>query len=915
MAGRTPLVGRRAELRALLDLVRAPAVVRIDGEAGVGKTRLLAELREQRELRGRRWLCGAGQPLREPLPLAPLIDAVLADEGAPWCADPLLGALVPVLPELGPRLPPGLPPLGDVRAERHRVYRALRTALAAACPAVLVLDDLHWTDDGTADFLHFLAGRLPAGLSVVLAHRPGAPDLPGTRLRLDPLNLCGTAEMLHAMVRERPPAAAAEALLRRTGGVPFAIEEVVRTAVTQGAPWDALDGGLVPDGFAEAIATRLDRLDDVARRVVHAAAVLGAPATAADLLAVAEVPAEAGEAALDAVTGSELREHGGRYGCRHELAEQAVLRTIGPARARRLHRRAAEVLLASAAPPHRRVGDHLRAAGDVGGWLVHAELAADRAVEVGDTGTAVGALRELLTAADDARERSRLALKLGRAALDGVDVGATVTLLRELLATVDLPPSIRGELRADLGLLLLNQASAPEDGYRELELAAADLRGPRPDLAARVMSSLANVHAGHHHIDVHLRWLAEAEALADALTDPRARVAYQVNRVTTLMTRGEPGAAGQAEWILADPPDAETARHHTRGCLNLVDAASWLGHYDQATRFLDRARRLDDVSPYVEEQLQVASVLLDWLSGRWTGLRQRAADLAARQAGLPRIAAECRVIAGALAAEEGDAAAALPLLRAAAGEGPPPVLATARVLVAQLRHQRLVRSAVVRGVDDALGVIRRTGMWVWATEVTPIAVELLSAMDRQADAERVVDEHRAGVAGLDCPAAHAALALADAVLAHERGDLDAADAGYRAAAALTASRPQWHARTLLRHAECLFAAGRDGVPPLRAAERLYSGLGAVVRAERCREVLRAHHALPGPKRGRPGYGDKLSPREREAARLAAAGCTNRQIAAGMGLSVRTVEQHVARALHKLGVDSRRELTAVLGPSG
>ncbi|MFC7615474.1 LuxR C-terminal-related transcriptional regulator [Actinokineospora soli] len=241
-------------------------------------------------------------------------------------------------------------------------------------------------------------------------------------------------------------------------------------------------------------------------------------------------------------------------------------------------------------------------------------------------------------------------------------------------------------------------------------------------------------------------------------------------------------------------------------------------------------------------------------------------------------------------------------------------MAAAQVLAAEVRYQRLVRAAVVRGVEGALGVIRRTGMWVWATEVTPVAVELLTTMDRQAEAERVVDDHRAAVDGLDCPAAHAALALAEAALAHERGDLDAADAGYRAAAALTAFRPHWHARTLLRHAECLFAGGRDGVPLLREAERLYTGLGAVVRVQRCRDALRAHHALPGPKRGRPGYGDKLSPREREAARLAAAGRTNRQIASRMGLSVRTVEQHVARALHKLRVDSRTELAAVLGPS-
>ncbi|WP_081635990.1 AAA family ATPase [Micromonospora sp. CNB394] len=916
MAGQTPLVGRRSELRKLLDLVRAaPAVVRVEGEAGVGKTRLLQELRTQPGLHCRTWLTGSGQPLREPLPLAPVIDAVLSGDGAPWSTDPVLGALVPMLPELGARLPPALPPLGDLRAERHRVYRALRHALAAAGSVVLVLDDLHWVDDVTADFLRFLAGHLPAGLSVVLARRPAAADLPGGRLRLEPLDLDETVEMVRAMVRDRPPARAAATLLRRTGGVPFAIEEVVRAAVEHGALWEGLDGGLVPDGYAEAIARRLERLDEVSRQVMFAACVLGAPVGGVDLLTVAGVPLTDGEGALDRLIAAELlRESGGRYHCRHELAERAVLRAMGPARAQRLHRRAAEVLLTAATPPHRRVADHLRAAGDTTGWRKYAELAADRAVEVGDTGGAVDLLSDLLAAANDPRERHRLAVKLGRVALDGVDVTATVALLRDLLTIADLPKSIRGELRSELGLLLLNQTGSPTEGYLELARAAAELRGPRPDLAARVMSSLANVHAGQQHIDVHLRWLAEAEGLSGAITDERARVAFQVNRVTTLMTRGEPDAWQQAAWIFDEPADAEIGRHCTRGCLNLADAAGWLGHYDRAARLLEHGRGLDSTSSYVVELLQVASVLLDWLGGRWTGLRPRAGEMAVRYASLPRIAAECRLIAGALAAEQGDVADAFPLLRMAVADGPPPVVATAYALIAELRHRRQVRSGVVSGIESALRVVRSTGMWVWAAEVTPVAVELLCAVDRYAAAREAIEEHRAGVRGLDCPAAAGALALSEAMLAHERGEWDAAEVGYREAALLVGDRPQWLARTLQRRAEAMFAVGHDGVEPLRDAERLFTGMGATVRAQRCRDALRARHALPAPRRGRPGYGEKLSPREREAARLAAQGRTNRQIASSLGVSVRTVEQHVARALHKLRVGSRTELAAVLGPS-
>ncbi|MBC6447566.1 ATP-binding protein [Actinokineospora xionganensis] len=936
----TPLVGRRKQLAELCGLIAtAPAVVRLEGEAGVGKTRLLHELLAHPALRAHRRMVGTCQALREPLPLAPLLDALLSDDGALWAQepDPLLGALTPLLPELAAKLPPALPPLGDPRMERHRRYRAIRAALADAGPAVLVLDDVHWIDSGTAEFLHFLSGHLPDRIAVVLSYRPGELDpevrtmLGGPRLatiRLDALKPEEAAEMLRNMVgRGRPSAGDGEALMRRTGGIPFAIEEVVRAAVERlgddCAPdtslWEELRGDQVPEGFRDAIAQRLSRLTEPARRVVSAAAVFAAPVSEADLFAVAEVTREEGEVALDVALESGLvREIGDLFGCRHELAQQAILATVGRARLRQSHRLAAAAL--RAAPGTRadvRIANHLQACGDPAGWRRHLELGVDRAMTLGDTAAAVTALRELVTAAHNDAERRRLAVKLGRAALDGLDCAATVALLRDLLATTILPADIRGELRSDLGLLLLNQVGEPAAGYRELELAAQELRGPRPDLAARVMSSLANVHAGHHHVDTHLRWLAEAETLAGALDTPVAQTAFMVNKVTTLMTCGKPEAWPLAERILDEPTDPDLGRHLMRGCLNLADASSWLGHYEPAARYLAHGRGLARKfnAPYTEEQLDVAEVLLDWLRGDWAGLRGRTTELAARHVTLPRVAAECVLITGALAAEAGDTDDALRLLRTVSSESPsaPPVVATARVLMAEIRHRRGGRADVLREIDSAVEVIRRTGMWVWSPEVTPTVVDLLCGFDRHADAAAVVGEHREGLRGLECPASAAALALAEAILVHETGDFASARAGYEVAETMFAAlpRPFWSARTALRQGECALAAGDDGIALIRAAEQSFADLGAITRAARCRALLRAHRALPARKRGRPGYGDRLSPRERQAAGLAAAGHSNRQIATALGLSVRTVEQHIARTLHKLRLASRMELATVL----
>ncbi|MEV4897924.1 helix-turn-helix transcriptional regulator, partial [Nonomuraea sp. NPDC055795] len=86
---------------------------------------------------------------------------------------------------------------------------------------------------------------------------------------------------------------------------------------------------------------------------------------------------------------------------------------------------------------------------------------------------------------------------------------------------------------------------------------------------------------------------------------------------------------------------------------------------------------------------------------------------------------------------------------------------------------------------------------------------------------------------------------------------------------------------------------------------VFAALGATYDAERCRHHLRAHGVVV--RRGRRGYGDTLSPREQDVARLLATGRTNREIAGMLFLSPRTVETHVARILQKLGKHSRTEL--------
>ncbi|HEY1918580.1 MAG TPA: AAA family ATPase [Streptosporangiaceae bacterium] len=128
------LVGRRDELAALASAVtQAPAVICIEGEAGVGKTRLVAELLHRPGLDRRQTvtrhlvLQGRCHQIRESFPLGPIVEAVhgTGDRLARLPLTPAAGALRPLLPELAAVLPPQPDPLDDPVGERHRVFRGL----------------------------------------------------------------------------------------------------------------------------------------------------------------------------------------------------------------------------------------------------------------------------------------------------------------------------------------------------------------------------------------------------------------------------------------------------------------------------------------------------------------------------------------------------------------------------------------------------------------------------------------------------------------------------------------------------------------------------------------------------------------------------------------------------------------------
>jgi DNA-binding NarL/FixJ family response regulator len=105
----------------------------------------------------------------------------------------------------------------------------------------------------------------------------------------------------------------------------------------------------------------------------------------------------------------------------------------------------------------------------------------------------------------------------------------------------------------------------------------------------------------------------------------------------------------------------------------------------------------------------------------------------------------------------------------------------------------------------------------------------------------------------------------------------------------------------------------DAIASLQRCVHEYGELGAVYDAARARALLRSHQPAQARRPGRPALADQLSPREGEVAELAGRGLTNREIATALHLSPRTVEQHVARAIRKMGVLSRHDLAQACPP--
>jgi hypothetical protein len=643
-----PFVGRAAELSALREiLAHPPSAVVITGEPGVGKSRLVAEALTA--VPGR-LIVAHCDDLREPLPLGPILDGLRILERSadlpldPARLDPSTGVFAPYLTA---RLPPIPEPLYDQLAERTRLLHAMAALLGALAPVVVALEDLHMADPATVEFIDHAAAHPVPGLSLVITTRSPRPG--PHRIDLHPLSVAEVGELAAALRETRIDAgqpattphetridpAFAQRLHNWTAGLPFVVEEAVRTLKDR-------DDLAVPPLLRDMLHWRLRTLDEPARDILGAAAVLGRSADEWTLAAVLETDVESVTAALSRARDAGLLHESLRF--RHALARQVVYDLLPAAARRMLHLRTARVLEGRLPRPVARLAHHYRQAESPADHARNAEAAADLATARGDDATAARFLLPTMTYVDIPRRvRARLAVKLGRSAIEGVTQADAIPALRPLLADRRLPPGARGELGLALGRMLRQQGEAGQ-GYEEIERAVPYLRHPGRRARALAILSAPDTVVGRH-VDDHLRYCVLARRAARESGDPSAMLAVEIARCSLRIEMGDEDAWPAVEAALADPRLADHPRDHARAGLNWAQGALHAGEPERAAALLTIVRGLPVTAEYARLQpvVELTEFALDLAADRLDGLAERIERFLARPDRLPLAMLDARL--------------------------------------------------------------------------------------------------------------------------------------------------------------------------------------------------------------------------------------------------------------------------------
>jgi DNA-binding CsgD family transcriptional regulator len=922
------LVGRETELGHLERTLEALAggaatCVAVEGEPGIGKTRLLQELRTRAEGRGHVVLSAAAAEFERDLPFSVWVDALdayVVSQDLEWEED-LAVELGRVLPSMRSAARGAL---ADERFRAHRAMRRLLELLAAERPLVLVLDDLHWCDSASLELLTALVRR-PADAPVLLAlgMRPGLRLATPTALRIElgPLSEAEAGQLLTGF-----DAGAVADLYRRGGGNPFYLEQLGRSG----------DG---TRSISEAIADELAALEPSSRAFLDGAAVAGEPFEPDLAAEIAELDRAQGLEALDDLLAHDLvrpTDVPRRFVFRHPLVRGAVYETTRGGWRLGAHTRAAEALARRGAAEAERA-HHVEMAATQGDEdAIGVLLAAGRAAEARAPDTAArwfeAALR-LLPAVDSERQVDvRVALANALRA-----TGDLERCRSALLEAIDLLPPDAVTRRIELTTLCAgveHWRGLHEDAHRRLLRAWEDLPEGETPAAAALQIELGIDGLFALDIEQSLSMGAAACETARALGDRMlvASAAAALGLIKATAGRFDEAAEHRAEALpIIDAASDDELAPRLEALFHLGWTETYLEQFDAS---IEHARRGVEIARATGDGRLLGSLML--VQGYPLQMQGRLAECldvceaaveAARLSANPHSLywalfelAWAHYFAGrldeALAAADESLDVDARLLGGtmpSAGGGPGWVRASAKVAagdsaagLAELRalNEHDFQVAVQRCFDYEIMALAEVALG-------DVDAARKDADRAEADAAQLGSRLAACVAGR----ARAAVCLAEG---NGAGAAETAAAAAAAAEAIGATLQVAFARLLQGRGLAEAGERAEAVAVLRDAERMLDDCGSLRVRDEARRELRKLGARAEP-RG-PGAADDagvgaLSKREREIAELIAERLTNQEIADRLFLSKKTVESHIRNLFFKLGASSRVEVARIVERAG
>ena len=943
------LLERDAELARLSDAFERAgrgegSLTLVEGAPGVGKSRLLEAAGALAAPEGMEVLKATGRELESDFPFGvalQLFESRLARAGMDERARLLSGPTRLATPLFAREGPWAGPSGGQAFPLLHGLYW-LSANLAEERPLILCVDDAHWADELTLRFILYTAHRIGEhGIAVVLARRSGergprsdllteiASHPATTILRLRPLSERAVTEFLRASLFPQAEEEFCRACFEATKGNPFLLHKLaMELASREVEPSSDAAGEIAeigPEAVANAILLRVRGMGPAAPELARAVAVLGDECELRHAGALASLPTEEAVRLADELMGADVLLRAERLAFVHPIVRAAVHAERSPSDRAQAHRRAAELLREEHHPPER-IAAHLmlaRRSGDR--WAVDALCdAAERALDRGSPHAAVRYLRRALEEPPASDQRGRVMLDLGRAeAIAGAS--EAVGRLTQATELID-DRRERARTALEIGRILYARGRHRESAAT-FRRGLADLEELDPELQLQLQAAYSTVaRLGLPLEDRDLgafppsvlggdagKTAAERVLLAH-LAFERALIGEPREQVRSLALR----SFGHGDLLAEETCDgigyylaafALTVAEDLQAA-ELVLAAA-----------VDDARRRGSVLGFA-----TASHFRALAVARRGRMPDAAADienaLSAERYGWRLAAPAAHAILAEAMVERGELDTALEQLRLTGGgdetgwdlSGFPDDPANPFLPIRA--RLRLLQNRPKEALDDFLECGRRQeAVGALNPAVIPwrSGAALASAgLGDVSEARRLLEEELRLARAFGAPGTIGRVLRAYGTVERGAASLEALQEAVEVLDTSQAALER--ARALVDYGAALRRSNRrrEAREPLRAGLDLAERCGSALLARRGAAEL----AAAGGRRRRALSGiDSLSPREREVARLAADGLSNREIAEALFVTVKTVEWHLRHAFEKLGIDSRRRLPAMLARSG